>query len=215
MNFSEMELRMEIDDFTQFKMKTMLAIWNCGDLPDSTSMAELMKSFKNDAKQSFGMDEAESIPLFANLVEESVKLRRETEQAEAKAAKQTEEKKVEQRKDLIISRWALVFIVVTGIIYFLVSYRAGMGFWNWLLDRGWLIVALIPLYALYYWVVMKIYEFTQFNKSIDTMRAQIQENEQWVWHCQRCGASFAYNGESDAICGNCRNRLTKVRGMRI
>ena len=122
---------------------------------------------------------------------------------------------MEQRKDLIISRWSLALIAVTGVIYILVSYRTGMGFWKWLLDRGWLIAVLIPLYALYYWVVMKIYKFTQFNKGIDAMRAQIQENKNWVWHCLRCGATYEYNSEPDAICGKCRNTLTKVRGMRI
>ena len=67
---------MEIDEFKQFKMKTILDIWNCGDPPGSTPMAELLESFKKEAKLSFGMDEAASVSLFSNLVEESSQIKR-------------------------------------------------------------------------------------------------------------------------------------------
>jgi hypothetical protein len=117
----------------------------------------------------------------------------------------------------------VVLIGALGVPIWLGLNREGAGggsFWGPVLNVVWILgILAFPLYKLLFpliWAGLHtVRQAENTRKAVESVHQQIEENKQWVWLCQRCSATYAYNGEEDAYCGRCRNRLTKVRGMRL
>lgn len=207
---------MDLDPFLLFKSRTMLEIWDCADNPGTRSLDEVITAYKEEARRSFGMDESAAMSLFTELVTEAGNIKKQMQVEQVETAKKEKENLEAGKKNRVIVRWSWALTLVCVFIYFQVTYHKGMGLEKWLIEWAWvLLFTVMPVYYLFVLIVSKIQEFIVWNQGITDLQKQIKENEQWVWHCQRCQANYAYNGQPEAVCGRCNNNLTKVRGMRI
>lgn len=156
-----------------------------------------------------GLDEKQASDNFITMMQQITEINKKNEEIKKEEIQQLEEQKKAKKLWLI----SIVLTLLLSVGVFILIFKE---------DKGdWLITVIVTLctfsigFAAINWLVNKLHDLYTLNKNFEAIQKSIAENNKWIWHCQTCGANYSYNGQPDAICGRCHNRLTKVMGMRL
>lgn len=199
---------MNIDDLDLVRFDKVFRVAEALKIDDLEGVNEIASKYIQEKMQK-GVTQQAALEDFKSIIQEAHKLIQQ-QQAEAK---KVAEAAISYKKDQRLTgiTFVLTLFLAAGI-FFLVrdGMESGGG------DAAFAAIAsFVTGFAGVRWLVDKADDFFSFMGAMDSLQKQIAENKRWVWHCQRCTATYAYNGEPHATCGRCGASLTKVMGMRL